>query len=348
MVKGCIPAYLIILLTTLWACDNAPNGTDLKDNTLANQQETNKTDSIVFLRFEKDLFGINLNNFQADTTRLRKKYGSFTDLYFNRIIRIGNPGNPMFQQNLGGFLQDPDIRSVYQAIQTNYPNLDAEKKQLEEAFGRYRAIFPDSLIPHIYTMLSGFSYNIVTADSALAIGLDMYLGADSRFYELLTFPKYKSAQMHRGRMVCDAIRAYLLSCWEMDDTYHDLVTRMIYQGKIYYLEQMLLPQKNEADILGYTAEELKWCYDNEARIWSHFIDRKLFFSTDFNNEVAYINDGPFTKGFPEEAPARIGVWLGLQLVKSYMDKNEADIHKLMQQKDARLIFSKSKYKPGRA
>ncbi len=346
--KGCIQALLFVFLTALLSCTG--NG----KQPLAGLETNNELPSgkegtsIKIQRFEQDLFSIDVKRFQEDTTKLRKKYGTFLELYFNRIVRLGGLNNPMFKQNLDGFVHDPDIQSVYQAVQAQFKSLENEQKQIAGAFERYRVLYPDSLIPAIYTMLSGFSYTIVTADSALAIGLDMYLGADSHFYELLGLPNYKKMQMRRERLVNDVVRAYLLSSWEMQDPHHDLVTRMIYQGKILYLTSLLLPEESEASILGYTEKELTWCKENEAKVWSHFIDRKLFYSTDFNDELAYINDGPFTKGFPDEAPARIGVWLGLQLVKSFMIKGDYSPQELMAEKDARKIFSQSKYKPGRA
>jgi uncharacterized protein YjaZ len=128
----------------------------------------------------------------------------------------------------------------------------------------------------------------------------------------------------------------------------ELVEHMIYQGKMIYSTQQFLPNKSEANLLSYSESELEWCSNNEEKIWSHFIDKKLFFSKDFNNQLVYINDGPFTKGFPPEAPARIGVWLGFQLVKSYMNKyKDVTLPELMQEQDAHKIFNSSGYKPGK-
>jgi hypothetical protein len=347
--KGSIHALLFILLTAFVSCNrDSSSGRGGKVLSEEKHPGNDQEVSLVMKRFEQDLFAIRKESFQADTLRMRKKYGDFMDLYFSRIIKIGSTNNPLFQQNLDGFLNDPDIRSVSQSVTTRFADLGAEQNKLMNAFDIYKKLFPDSLTPDVYTMISGFSYNIVTTDSALGIGLDMYLGTDSRYYELLGLPKYKSDQMHRARIVPDAIRAYLLASWEMPDPYQDLVTRMIYHGKILYLSSLMLPDLPESELLGYTEKQWAWCKKEEARIWGHFIDRKLFYSTDFNDEVAYMNDGPFTKGFPPEAPARIGAWLGLQLVKSFMEKNEVELKDLMKEKDARIIFSKSKYKPERS
>ena len=302
-----------------------------------------------FQRFEQDLFRFSKESFTQDTLKMYQKYGSFFDLYTSQVIRIGNKHLPLFRENLLGFIQDPDIRSVKAETDRLFSNADTIKSEISTAFNRYHKAFPDSVIPAVSTLISGFNYNVVVSDSNLAIGLDMYLGKNCKFYELLALPKYKVSKMNRTMIVPDAIRGWLMSNFEMDASQEDLVSFMIYQGKMMYLSQQLLPDKTEWNILGYTEKELSWCADNEARIWSHFIDRKLFFSKDFNDQLIYINDGPFTKGFPEEAPPRIGIWLGFQIVKSYMNKYQnITLPELINDQDAHKIFNSSGYKPGRA
>lgn len=303
---------------------------------------------IRFQRFEKDLFAVTKERFTQDTIQLYKKYGSFFDLYTSQVIRVGNKHLPLFRENILGFINDPDIKSVKAEVDRLYSNTDTISQTLSTAFNRYHKAFPDSIIPSINTIVSGFNYNIVVADSTLSIGLDMYLGSNCKFYEWLSLPKYKINKMNRRMIAPDALRGWLMSNFEMNGNQEDLVSHMVYHGKLMYLSQQFLPEVSEADLLGYSDSELDWCAKNEARTWSHFIDKKLFFSNDFNNQLVYINDGPFTKGFPEEAPSRIGVWLGFQLVKSYMNKyKDVTLPELMQEKDAHKIFNASGYKPGR-
>jgi hypothetical protein len=60
----------------------------------------------------------------------------------------------------------------------------------------------------------------------------------------------------------------------------------------------------------------------------------------------FTNDGPFTGSISKECPPRIAMWIGWQIVKSYMDHNEqVSLEELMNEKDAQKILSKSKYKP---
>ena len=59
-----------------------------------------------------------------------------------------------------------------------------------------------------------------------------------------------------------------------------------------------------------------------------------------------MQDGPFTKGFDADAPARLGEWVGWQIVSAYMEKNkEVSLKELLQINDSQKILNQSGYKP---
>jgi hypothetical protein len=346
---GCRAAYflfpVLIFLTGLSACSS---GGETQSERLIPElpSEEKPITNLQIARFEKDLFSCTASNFTADTLALRRKYHGFFDLFTSRIIRVGDAQQALFKQNLLGFLNDPDIKSVFAECQKQYGDLKPEEKALSEAFARYHRIFPDSLVPKIVTMISGFNYTVATSDSSLAIGLDMYLGSKCRFYELLAMPQFKTQNMNRDNIVPDAIRGYLMATFPMRSQTDDLISAMLYHGKIAFVSQLLLPDISAARILGYTEKQAEYNRANEARIWSHFVDKQLFYSKDFNDQVNYINDGPFTPGFVKDTPPRMGVWLGLELVKKYMDQNpKITIPELMRNQDMHSIFKQSGYKP---
>ena len=299
-------------------------------------------------RFENDLFSTKSASFTEDTTKMYKKYGNFFDLFSSQIVRLGNKNEPIFKQNLLHFLEDPDVKELYLEVNKQFPDVKELNQKLGLAFGRYHTAFPDSVIPKIYTMVSALNYNIAIADSSLAIGLDMYLGENYKFYKWRQFEKYKVEKMRKELIMSDLLRGFCLATFEMKATQQDLISWMIYHGKILYLTQQLIPEESEENILTYNSAQLKWCEDHEAEIWAHFIERKVFFSSDFKLRTAYINDGPFTNGFPKESPARVGVWLGFQLVNSYMFKHpDVTLPQLMNTQNLHQIFNQSGYKPDR-
>lgn len=58
------------------------------------------------------------------------------------------------------------------------------------------------------------------------------------------------------------------------------------------------------------------------------------------------SDGPFTGAISKDCPPRIAMWVGWQIVKSYMKNNKVvTLSDLMNETDAQKILSKSKYRP---
>ena len=108
----------------------------------------------------------------------------------------------------------------------------------------------------------------------------------------------------------------------------------------------MLPDTHDSIKIGFTKEQLDFCKKNEAHIWSLFIDKNLLFSTEQSKYLKYINEGPTTNGLPKESPAMLGVWVGWQVVKKYMNDNPTiTLKQLMEEKDSQKILTKSKYKP---
>ena len=85
---------------------------------------------------------------------------------------------------------------------------------------------------------------------------------------------------------------------------------------------------------------------NEKKMWSYLIENKLLFSTDFFTINKFINDGPFTKDFSNESPARAANWIGLQIVNSYRKNNsDVNLEELMKNNNVQEILTLSKYSP---
>ena len=55
-------------------------------------------------------------------------------------------------------------------------------------------------------------------------------------------------------------------------------------------------------------------------------------------------NGKFYLESDNDSPGRIGVWIGWQIIKSYMKNNDVTLQKLMDT-SPEIIYNKSKYKP---
>ena len=61
----------------------------------------------------------------------------------------------------------------------------------------------------------------------------------------------------------------------------------------------------------------------------------------------FLEDAPFSKFYISEdknSPGRIGQWIGMQIVRSFMANNDVSLSDLLI-KNEEEIFKKSKYKP---
>ena len=79
----------------------------------------------------------------------------------------------------------------------------------------------------------------------------------------------------------------------------------------------------------------------------YFIENRLLYSTDSKLYARFVANAPFSKFYidiDKDSPGRIGVWLGWQIVRSYMNNNSVNLQQLLQT-NAEEIFKKSKYKP---
>ncbi len=337
---------VLIFLTGLLACSGNESKQGGKGTGVGNLGS--EEIKINVLRFEKDLFACTKNSFTRDTIKLRNRYGLFLDRFSNDIIRIGSSRHPLFCENILGFINDPDIKNVSIEVANKYKDVSFIEAELQPAFTLFREQFPDTLIPRVVTMISGFNFSQANTDSILAISLDMYLGERCRFYELLQYPEYKKKGTNQTYLVPDALRGFLSSTFEKPPLQDDLISRMIQEGKILYMLKLFLPNRPEHELMGYTQEQWEHNEENEANLWAHFVDKKLFYSKEFNDRINYLNDGPFTPGFSKETPPKMGTWLGYKIVSSYMKNNpKTSVSQLMYTENDHQIFQRSGYKPPR-
>ena len=76
------------------------------------------------------------------------------------------------------------------------------------------------------------------------------------------------------------------------------------------------------------------------------LENKHLFSSESILTAKYINPAPFTAYFPAESPGRTGIWIGWQIVRSFMEKNpQVTLPELMNNPDAQGILERSGYAP---
>jgi gliding motility-associated lipoprotein GldB len=242
-------------------------------------------------------------------------------------------------------MQDPIWRELYTEVQKKYTDFEPVKKELEGLLKHIKYYFPQVKTPKVITVISEMDYNnkAIYADSLVIISLELYLGKDHKFYQ---FPNYLKQNFEQRQIAPDVVSSF--STRKIPPVLgKDLLSQMIYSGKQLYLKDLLLPDYTEAEKIGYTAEQVLWCKENESYMWRYFIEKELLYSTDQKLSPRFINPAPFSKFYLEidnESPGGVGAWIGWQIVRSYMENNSVDVADLLKT-DVKEIFKQSKYKP---
>lgn len=323
----------IILLFVFNSCKNskAPEVNPLK---------------IEVLRFEQDLFNTDLNRLKDSIPFFQRKYGEFFEMFNYKIINIGNSSSPAYADYLRGFVTDYDMNMVKENIDSVFSDFSPYEKDISEVFSYYKHYFPSQPLPVVITYMSGFNQSLVSSDTVLGIGLDKYLGRDNSFYTRLGYANYMKQNMYPGKIPSDCAKAWLMTQFSMNTDKATLFDHLIYQGKILYVSQTLMPNTADSLVLGFTEEQLDWCDKNEAAMWTYLIENKLLFNTEYSTIIKFIGEAPFTKGFGRNSPGKAATWLGYQIVKKFMDRNpEKNLEALLNETDSQKILREAKYKP---
>lgn len=329
--------HLVLFLFFFCSCENNPLDIDVSHIEIS---------PVKIQRFEKDFFSLRADSMENQLLGIQKKYPEFAKLFIQNIICPTGLSDSSCIPEIMRFILDKDMREAYEVCQSTFPDLAFIEKELEAVFRYHKYYFPQKNIPKVYSMMSGFNYSIVTADSAFAIGLEMYLSKDAGFYKMLQIPAYKKGFMRKEYIVSDLVRAWMMKEFPKTDKSGTLLSEMVYQGKLLYLADALMPHTHDSIKIRFTSAQLEWCKNYEANMWAYLIKNNFLYSTQLEVISKFINEAPFTTGFVKKSPGRTGVWLGWQIVRKYMkEKPDVSLLELMNQSDSQTILSQSKYKP---
>jgi len=316
----------------------------------------------IVLLFSLAVMSACTNNKSVDTTYIKidTHLVRFDSLFYNidnlnELSSLKNTYPLMFPSETDDSIWINKIKNieeqeVYKKATNVFGNFNKEYAEIVDIFKHTKYYYPEFKAPSIFTILSDFDYQypVLYTPERLFVSLDMYLGANEEEYKM--FPKYLADNMIKERVKVDVANAISKNIIAIDRYDRTLLSQMIHNGKLLYLTQKLIPNSSDSLLIGYTQKELDWCNNNEPSIWAYMVKNKLIYSTDDKLIQRFINVAPFTKFYLEldkQSPGRVGIWLGWQIVKSYMDNNNVELTELISNKDAKNIFIKSKYKPSK-
>ena len=311
-------------------------------------------------RFDQDFFALDTFNLDKGLDQLHKKYPVFLPAYLVNILGV-NPAAPEALPALKSFLSSY-APVVAEANATAIPAMPALQKEVTLALKLMQYYVPGYKpnSPFIITTFIGpmdayepfatGDYGDVQTDNGAGIALQLHLGAGSALYtegeKSGTLYQYQTRRFTPEMMVVNTIKNLINDAFPYPTNGSaTLVDDMIEKGKRLYLLQLLLPNTPDSLQLGYTAQQLKGCSANEALIWNYFVKNDLLYSTEPQVNQNYIKDGPKTPELGEGAPGYIGLFLGRQIVKKYMQKHPMTSVAELMKTPAATVFQQAGYKP---
>lgn len=347
MTKKVILGIVLALSLFLQACgsDERKNAPDVSDIEV----------DIKIDRFEQALFSLDTNQMEKGLAQLEQQFPAFSEVYFNYVLGSKNPeiapeGHIAY---LRGFISHPGLTHLYDTTQQIYEQVTDIERELEQAIQFYRYYFPNAETPKFTTFISEYSIAaFIYGEQALAIGLDFFLGSDYPYWKYNpqnpNFSDYMVRTYNRDHLVSKSLQP-LIEDHLGPAPGERLLDLMIHNGKKLYIRELLLPYAPDSVILELTPYQIGWLKENEFNIWSHFVENELLYSSEFRKIrklVEYSPTGP--TDMPPEAPGRTGNWIGLQIVKRYMQRHpEMSIEALIGLRDTQLLLDESKYRPRR-
>jgi hypothetical protein len=282
------------------------------------------TPNIQSIRFDSAFFAMDSLHFESDLAKLVKAYPQFSEDYFNRILMLSSKK------------ESSKILAFYKAYLPIYQattKIQAYKKatpEIAEAFKRFHYYFPSYILPKqlIYFIGPLETYGNVVTKDGLAIGLQLYMGAQSSWYyseQINTiYPTFISRQFAPEYITVNSIQNILNDYDPIALNGKQLIEQMIEIGKRQYILSQCFPNASDTLLLGYTDNQLKAIKENAGDIWIFISSQNRLFSVDPNLIAAILTEAPYNDYFGEDIPGNVGKYIGYRIVQSWMSQQKGN------------------------
>lgn len=300
------------------------------------------------IRFEQAFFTIDTANIDTGLQQLHTTYPGFTQDFLYNILGTHNNVDSA-SNDIKAFTSS--YKPLYDSVKIIFKNIAPFAQEVQQGLQFVHYYFPKYPLPkQLITFIGPInSYgNIITQDG-LAIGLQLYMGSQYSLYQDEAFrgmyPEYVSRRFEPAYIPVNCLKNVVDDIYPRANSAKPLIEQMVEAGKRLYLLDAFLPKADEILKTGYTPDQLVTCYKNESNIWAFFIENNLLYETDPNKINVYLNDGPNTPEINTAAPGFIGQFVGWQIIKKWMMKNDKITLQQLLATPARKIFDEARYKP---
>lgn len=285
------------------------------------------------IRFDSAFFAMDSLHFESDLAKLVQQYPQFSEDYFNRILMLSSKKE---SKKILAFYKA--YLPIYQAT-TKVQAFKKATPEITAAFKRFHYYFPTYTLPKqiIYFIGPLETYGNVVTKDGLAIGLQLYMGAESSWYyseQINTiYPTYISRQFAPEYIVVNSVQNILNDYDPLATNGKQLIEQMIEIGKRQYILSQCLPNAADTLLLGYTSNQLKAIEESKGDIWTFLSSQNRLFSVDPNLTTAILREAPYNDYFGEAIPGNVGKYIGYCIVQSWMSqqkgKSNSDLNQLL-------------------
>jgi gliding motility-associated lipoprotein GldB len=272
--------------------------------------------------------------------------GQHPDIRDHFFSRANYPSDSAFINDLFARFTNPHLDTLLMETHRVFADGSDLKKEFENAFANVRYYYPAFKPPAVQTVISGMENDLLATDSLLVIGLDYFLGNGAKYRPNMY--QYMLRRYDKHFVVPSVILLIGIDVRfnKIDPADHTVLADMIAYGKAYYFTKQMLPCTPDSVLIGYSAQEMEGSKKFENLIWSRLVEDEVLYSTNHLVKQRYIGERPKTLEVGEQCPGRIGMWVGWQIVKRYMENHpDTKLQDLMNMQNASQLFKDSGYKP---
>lgn len=302
-------------------------------------------------RFDQALDSLRPDNSLQKNREWIQRYGFFYADYMQYLLEAGNPQDSVALASvLRQVIATDDFNTLKASVAETYPDLKVQERGLTDAFRHLKYYFPEITVPRVISFFSGFAVQTPVGQDYLGIGLDMFLGADSKFYPALreSIPAYLSRRFTPENIVPRVTESYIREeLYPQNELDVSLLQHMVYHGKVLYVMDQVMPDVADSLKIGYTDAQWAWANRFERDVWAWFLQENLLFESDYNRIQKYLGEAPFTPELGEhnESAPKLGLFIGWRIVQRYMERHpETTLKDLLAISDAQVILEGSRYR----
>lgn len=316
--------FILFFSQFLFSCDNEPLNIDASKI---------KVD-VKFTNIDSALFYNDSSALILAHHSCKKEMENIYAYEIGHVLKIGNVEDSVFYNSIQQFRADSSIQQLEQSILTLMPELEKKEKDLIDGFKHLKFHFPNGVQPKNIVYLNAlFTTGVFCTEEEIGVGVEWYLGKENKIVQQLNtqfFFDWMKNAMDIRYYERDVLTGWIETHY-IESVEGSLAENFIRWGKILYLTEAAYPKKEKSIILRYTKEDYQWALDNEEQFWEYLVKEKLLFKSDEKTTRNMMNEGPFTPGLPnQEAPDRLGQFIGWRMVHQYMKKNEVSLEELIQ------------------